>query len=275
LKKRDFAQAEELLNLAIEESKRLPKKDLKQCESLDALALVYSWQNRLGEAEQLYRNSLSTREKEGGREQRSISSTCLRLADLRRLRGDDAQAELLLKRALAIYEKNQLPPSNVIRAMAEVARNLGKLDQSEAFFKRAIGLMEKETDQGKPGRVAICVAGLAECYRREGELKEAETTAREVLPKLEQAHSTLALTSCLQTLAELSIARNEGDEAVNLYNRAADVLSEAKMLEGLSSLPFLEGYAAFLKKRLGPVADTIEVDATIEKLKTIQKSGKP
>ena len=106
------------------------------------------------------------------------------MAELYRAEGRYTEAELLFKRALALYEKASgpdhpdvsLPLSNI----AGLYGDQGRYVEAEALYRRALAIREKAFGPDHP-TIGIVLSNLAELYRTQGRYDEAEPLYRRVL----------------------------------------------------------------------------------------------
>jgi len=96
-------------------------------------------------------------------------------------RGRYAQAEPLLKRALAIQEKDfgSNHPATVsnLGSLANLYALQGQYAQAESFYRRALVTQEKTLGPDHP-KIAMLLENIARIYRKTGREQEAEGLAR-------------------------------------------------------------------------------------------------
>jgi tetratricopeptide (TPR) repeat protein len=139
--------------------------------------------------------------------------------------GRYAEAEPLLRRALANFEKN-LGPANpsvatILSNLARLLQNQGKCNEAEPLHRRALAITEKVLGPENLV-VAINLNQLASLLEAQGKYTEAETLYRRVLAITEktfgQQHHDVAIS--LNNLARLLDTQGKYAEAEPLYRRA-------------------------------------------------------
>lgn len=113
---------------------------------LDELAVLYETQGRYGEAEQLYLQSLTIREKYRGAEHPEVATSLHNLAELHEILGQHDKAEELYKRAITIRQKS-LGPDHLFLAYsledyAGLLRKTGREAEAEKIEARAKAIRE-------------------------------------------------------------------------------------------------------------------------------------
>ena len=128
--KKDYAEAEKQLAVALKEAEKFPLGDSRLTLSLNNLMEIYRVQAKYAEAELYIKRSLEIAEKIYGPENPNVAAHLNNLAGNYRDRGMYLEAEPLSKRALDIWEKafgrdNPL----VIFALKNYADLLRKMDR--------------------------------------------------------------------------------------------------------------------------------------------------
>lgn len=142
------------------------------------------------------------------------------------------EAELLMRRALAINEKSFGPEGTNIASclnnLAHVLEATNRLDEAEALMRRALAIDEKSLGTGHLN-IAIHLNNLAWLLKETNRLDEAELLMRRVVSLFESSlgenHPNVAI--ALNNLAELLRATNRLDEAEPLMERVVMILKSS------------------------------------------------
>jgi CHAT domain-containing protein/tetratricopeptide (TPR) repeat protein len=143
--------------------------------------------------------------------------------------GQRDEAEVLYKRALAVYESTGANPLHV----APVLNNLGNLyrfeakySEAENFYKRALSL--EETTSSHP-TLSLTLDSLAELYRLQAKYSAAEGLLKRALTLNENAPGKrdLDLALTLNSLALVYQAQGNYSDAEGLYKRALSIREKA------------------------------------------------
>ena len=221
--------------------------------------------------------ALSIHEKALGSEHPAVAISLNNLAEVHRVRGDYAKAELLYRRALAIDEKalgsESLDVASDLNGLAELYRAKGEYEKAEPFYQRALAIREK-AHGGEHPEVATVLNNLALLYYSKGDYLKAEPFYQRALAIFEKAlsgeHRLVAIS--LNNLAELYKAKGEYMKAEPLLRRAlaidekalggehTDVASDLNNLAGIylakgeyeKAEPFYQRALAIYEKALDP-----------------------
>lgn len=167
-----------------------------------------------------------------GTEHPNVATSLNQLSGLYHAQGKNAQAKLLLERALKIWEQasdeyNSDLASGLIN-LAEVYRTQGNNRRAEALFTHALNLLEK-VDSEKASILAHGLNGLAVIYQTQGSYTQAKLLNERALNIWERSlgnnHPDVALS--LNNLAELY--RHQGNYALAepLHLRSLAILEQA------------------------------------------------
>lgn len=146
LKSGKFAEAETHFKAAIETAKKLPPGDSRLINSLNHLASAYSRQNRLSDAEQIYKQAIEIAEKHVTGEHGPVNlAGCLNnLASLYFKQSKNDDAEQLMLRALSVQEKALGALSKELVSDLEnlgyMYRESGKKEQALTQYKRIVAI---------------------------------------------------------------------------------------------------------------------------------------
>ncbi len=129
LAKEDFPEAEKLFRAALRETSAFAATDERRGVTLNLLATALNAQRRYREAETLLRQARAIWEKAPPDNELHLATTLHQQAGILHARGDREAAVTLLKRALAIRERD-LPPEH--RALRHTRESLAALGQPVA-----------------------------------------------------------------------------------------------------------------------------------------------
>ncbi|KAM0124186.1 hypothetical protein ACHAO1_011111 [Botrytis cinerea] len=201
----------------------------------DNLGNLYSNQDKLAEAEVMYRRALEGCEKALGPDHTSTLGTVNNLGALYSDQGKLAEAEVMYLRALEGYEKVLEPDHTstleTVNNLGTLYSDQGKLAKAEVMYRRALEGKEKALGPDHTSTLGT-VHNLGDLYSDQGKLVEAEVMYLRALEGYEKALGP-DHTSTLHTV------HNLGD----LYSDQGKLVEAEKMY-----LRALEGY----EKALGP-----------------------
>lgn len=145
--KNNYPEAEALLQRALATNKKVLGTDHPQTlSSMNRLGLIYFYSNQYTKTDQLWHQSMEITERTLGPENPNIIVILSYLANFLSGR-DDAQAERLLQRALAISEKSFLKENyqtgSILSALADIYRDQKNYEKAEQTYKRALSVYEQ------------------------------------------------------------------------------------------------------------------------------------
>ena len=149
-----------------------------------------------------------------------------------RAQGRYAEAEPLIKRALAIDEKALGPEHLNVGAeldnLAQLYQEQGRYAEAEPLFSRALSISEKALGPEHP-RVGNALNNLAWLYQAQGRYTEAEPLVKRALTVVEGAQGPehVDVGRILDTLARLNEGLGRAEEAGPHYRRALAILEKA------------------------------------------------
>jgi hypothetical protein len=246
----DFAAAERYFALAEKEAEGFPASDTRRAYTWNQLASACSRLFQYGRAEQLLKKSVALAGK--GKEQVFAAHNETILANHYRLREKYDLAEPLYKKALAVREKVNGPDAwetaQLIRDLADLNRDAGRLDAAEALYKRSLKILEGKKDQEY--HTAFCLANLGELRLRQSKAVEAEALCRQATAMYERLKSPSHLNEalCQGTLGESLRQQKKPAEAAEAFTKALSHL-EAGHAVGVRTLPILVNAAKLYQEQ--------------------------
>ncbi len=218
----DFVGAEKFFVLAEKEADAFPPDDSRRAYTWNQLAAACERLYQYGRAEQLRKKTVALTA--SGKNQGLIAHQDTVLANHYRLREKYDIAEPLLKKALVIREKVNGPDAwetaQLIRDLADVNRELGRFDEAEALYKRALKILEAH--KNREYHVAFCLANLGELRLRQGKPEEAEALCRQAAGYYEKVKGTLHLNLalCFGTIGESLHQQKKLTESADAFSKA-------------------------------------------------------
>lgn len=153
--KSNFAQAESLLKVALEDTEQFGPDDARRAATLSLLGDVYVGWAEYHRAEPLYQGSLAILERSLGPEHPFTAITLNNLAQLYHLQGHHRRAEPLYERSLAILGKTlgrEHPHvATCLENYAALLRETGRSQEADKLERRATAIRDKHP-QLKPQR---------------------------------------------------------------------------------------------------------------------------
>ncbi|MCP3961680.1 MAG: tetratricopeptide repeat protein [bacterium] len=194
------------------------------------LGAVCAAQDRLDEAEPLYRRALSMREAALGPEHQDVAFVLKELASVYHRQGHLDRAAPLYERSLEIQERagqgNQAI-SELVDQLAIVHRLLKQPAEAEKYFERSVKIAAQALGPDHPN-VAVRNNNLAVFYVDQGRFGEAENLYRRTLAVQESAfgdrHVSVAVT--LVNLASLHQKQGRLNQARDEASRAKSILDD-------------------------------------------------
>jgi CHAT domain-containing protein/tetratricopeptide (TPR) repeat protein len=213
-------------------------------------AAAHVAQGNLAEAEQLYRSAIIAAEMKFGPEHPRIVHSLNPLADLYTGQRRFAEAELLLKRALAIREQtNELAELHLQTALAH---ETSAMIHRQHGRRAEAGLEDQKAQQARAnarntenGHTALSLDKLAELYLAQGRYGEAEPLLKRalVITETEKGVESELTAGTLSKLAEIYRAQNRHDEAEPLYKRLLGLEEKKHGADTIQSLGALDKLA--------------------------------
>jgi tetratricopeptide (TPR) repeat protein len=227
--------------------------------AIHGLGLLYADQAKLAEAETMYQQALTSKEKALGPEHTSTLNTVNTLGNLYVNQGKLAEAETIYQRALTGYEKALGPEHTLtlgtVNNLGLLYVNQGKLAEAETMYQRALTGYEKALGPEHISTLSI-VGNLGNLYAKQGKLAEAETMFQRALTGKEKALGP-EHTSTLSTVNNLGLLYvNQGKlaEAETMYQQALTGYEKALEPEHTSTLSIV-GNLGNLYAKQGKLAE--------------------
>ncbi len=256
-----LAEAEPALEAALASAQG---DELRFASSLNALGDLRMAQGAPDKAEPLYRRALAIMEKTSGPDSPETAAAVAYLAEACALSGKEAEADKLLRRALASAEKDPKRHAEIAARFSELAvlqRALGRDNEAALAYRRALEVTEKAL--GPENRFAADrLTDLALFHHARGDFADAETYYQRALAVKEKilgpGHSEVE--SALNDLALFYEAEDKLDDAEELYKRA---LAQLELAHGKNSprIAATLGHYAHLQRRRGRAAQAAALEA--------------
>lgn len=257
VEKGDLAAAERFLALAEREAdgqdSKLGMVWVKQGFVADAVF-------RYAEAERRFTDGLTQSEK--SKDKHLIAHRSTLLANHFVLCEKYEKAEPLYKRALAIREKvngpNAWETAQLLRDIATLHRDAGRLEAAEPIYRRALQALEKSP--GKDYHQAYCLASLGELLVRQEKSDEAEALCRQALEtyKRQRAPAQYNRALCYSTLGESLRIQKKPAEAEAAFSSSLKFLDEGN-IGNARALPVLKRAAKFYREN-GRTAEATKLE---------------
>jgi len=158
----------------LEKARRLSAGTLKQDDSAslaitESIGVQLFYLGRYSEAETLFRDVLSRRERAQGHEQCDTAKTMNNLGGLYAITGGAAKADRLLREAVSIEEKhcpaNDLETAKPYNNLASLEENSGKYEQADEDYRKALEIVGRSVGERHP-EFALVLANRARCNLR-------------------------------------------------------------------------------------------------------------
>ena len=195
---------------------------------LHNLAGVYLEMGRYDEAGELFRKGIEITKNTLGKEHPSLAVYLDSYATFNQFIGRYEEAERLFKQALQIAEKNShytninnldaLRPERIFSNLGVIYRRMGKYDEAEIFYKKAIHGI-KETFGDSYPMMTVPLQGLAVIYYEKGMIDEAENLFKKIfeIRKEKFGENHINTLSALNNLGFLSMKKGEYFESEKIF----------------------------------------------------------
>ena len=184
------------------------------------------------EAERLYRQSLSIKERLGDPAGMAISVH--QLGMLAQARGDLAEAERLYRQSLAIKERlgDLAGMASSVHQLGRLAQDRGDLAEAERLYRQSLAIKER---LGNQAGMAISVHQLGMLSQARGDLAEAERLYRQSLAIDERLGDQAGMATSYHQLGSLAQARGDLAEAERLYQQSLAIDGRLGNQAGMAS----------------------------------------
>lgn len=197
--------------------------------SRDGLARLLASQGKLEQALPLLRESLDIREKTLGLNHNDTAMSAAMLADALRALGQAAEAEVLYRRALTIWE-NQINSNAVsaLHGLGLVLAHNGKREEAQKTLEKSLqtlSLLDPIGSNPPPLPRALILRDLALLLLQDTNLIEAHknlTKSLSLLDSNSEKNSPLAAEVC-ELLAGILATEKRGDESIKFMQRAISI----------------------------------------------------
>lgn len=245
-----YAQAEVFYQRALHLLEQMPEPmHIDFISTFNGLAELYQEQGKYEQAEHIYEQAWRVGEQMGV-EHPSRVLTLNGLARLCFRRGRYKEAEPLYQQALGIQQRllgsSHFEVASLLHNLATLYKELGKDEQSQAFFEQALHIWEPAHPN-----TASSLNGLAHLYLRQGKDEQARALfeqARQIWEEtLGLEHPNVALV--LDGLAEISLKQRNDSQAEVLFKQALAVRGESLGSEHPLTIRSLNGLANLYLKQ--------------------------
>jgi CHAT domain-containing protein/tetratricopeptide (TPR) repeat protein len=290
---KDFKEAERAFAAALAITRRLTPKE-QYPKGLDRLArcltnLAYSLeeQQRLAEAELLYRENLQLHKDWGKRDHAAHATTLHNLGQVLGVQGGAErllEAEPLLREAVAmrrrLFKGNHAATADSLNNLGIVIACLGSLSEAAEYHSEALA-MRRRLFQGDNRDTAASLNNLGNVLSRQGKIAEAAEMHEEALAmrrrlfngdNLDTAASLHNLGNARYACGKLTEAESLSREALDMRRRLLkrDHPDIASSLNGLGAVLRSQGKAAYAKLRL---EEALEMWDRLPSRDQVEKAG--
>ncbi|KFY82629.1 hypothetical protein V500_10419 [Pseudogymnoascus sp. VKM F-4518 (FW-2643)] len=234
--------------------KALGAEHTSTLKTVNNLGLLYAYQGKLVEAEQMHQRALQGKERAWGPEHTLTLDTVNNLGVLYKNQGKLVEAEQMYQQALQGYEKAWGPEHtstlNTVNNLGLLYADQGKLVEAEQMYQRALQGMEKAWGLEHTSTLDT-VNNLGNLYRNQGKLVEAEQMHQRALQGKEKAWGP-EHTSTLKTVNNLGLLyKDQGKlaKAEQMYLRALRGYENALYPEHTLTLTTVEDLGHVLQMR--------------------------
>jgi tetratricopeptide (TPR) repeat protein len=224
----DYPGAERDLRMALTTAvAAFGQASAEAAEARNNLGVLYKYWGRFDDGLQLYREALHVIAAARGEASLEVATVHHNIGGILHARGDFAASEEPARTAWDISRRllGDEDPRTMLDAAAYAAILDGRFEESEAIFRRALGIFER-TYGGEHGEVAATLHNLAAVVASRGDRAEAERCYRRALAIRESTLSVdapdLALTR--NNLGKLLTEMERPDEALPLLEAAVAIL---------------------------------------------------
>jgi tetratricopeptide (TPR) repeat protein len=204
-----------------------------------------------------------------GSETQALAATCMNMAQLKQDTGDYAAEEVLLKRALDMYEKNAGSEPQTVECLHRLARLYAierRYGEAEPLLVKVLNLTE-QSKGGSAKKVAVILREQGAIYKNEGKYEDAERVLRQSIKTVEHEQSPLPdIADGLLGLAEIYRQQSKNTEAVQFCEKALELRKNAfgenstKAAQAMSRLGLAYADADEYKKAESVLQQALQID---------------
>lgn len=269
----DYPAAEKYFRLALKEANAFPEGDARRDQAMRQLAQVLDRQFKYTEAEELLRQSLARVEQGNDQNNLAHGLTLLANHYRFREKFDQAEPlyKQALTIREKVNGPKAWETAQLMRDMADLNRDMGRADEAEAIYKQAITILEPIKD--REYHLAFCLANLGELYLRQAKLDEAEALCRQALAIYKRGKGAMQfnLAVCQGTLGEVLAQQKKDADAAAAFAEALRHLEEGKAA-GVRTLPLMQNAAKSLRAQ-GKTAEAEKLEAQAADIADRHKKG--
>lgn len=162
--------------------------DTKNPLKIHAAASAASEAGRFREAEGLYRQAISVAESQMGASHPHVAKTAISLVDLYENQGRYDEARQLCERVIGRIDPADVAVANdqTLSRLKDLCRRAGQLHRAAQLYREAM-TYRRQVFGNVHGKVAACIAGLAETYRDLGDIAKARSLLLRAISMAEEA----------------------------------------------------------------------------------------
>jgi len=212
------------------------------------------------------------------------------IGELKLLRGDLKESQILLERALKIAEEHKKNEFYAIQAMKNLARVYLAQGKTEQAIETAQKTVELCKQIGEKQMINAAGLVLAESYLQEGRLKECEFRLQRIEETDDIANDFFVLGNIQRIYALIARERDDDEAAVYHFNRALTIFEAAEDIYHIALIRFWLGRtigetdteravknliaASEIFRKLGVEDLYVKSEQLIQKLKAVEDTGK-
>jgi len=252
--------AEKALTLA--EGKETADSELAMC--LIDLAVLYSNQGKLVEAEKMCESGLALQKKVLYKSHPYLAYTLRTLGSIYKEQGKYGKAESALDEAMTIMLHTHRPDDMVIAPflvdIAEILAARGDFEKAESYYHRALALIDDDYGQDHL-YTANVLAGIAKLYTLQGKYAQAENLINRAIATQEKIYGPDHQFIAGSWLTKAKVCQVKGDytQAEMLINKALAAVEKTGNTTALAKLQQrAKQIRATRQLAYGPIAKAVE-----------------
>lgn len=170
---------------------------------IHAAAGAASEAGRFREAEGLYRQAISVAESQMGASHPHVAKMAISLVDMYENQGRYDEARQLCERVIGRIDPAEVAVANdrTLSRLKDLCRRAGQLHRATELYREAMAY-RRQVFGNVHGKVAACIAGLAETYRDLGNVAKARSLLLRAISMAEEAEDD-SIPALEQRLREL------------------------------------------------------------------------